>query len=109
MELTAIDSEKRILQLIKDNDTRWNSTLSMLSRAVELRASIDAMAQHEKQRYDKYLQRFQKSGTQKSNTQRSKKKPKPPQAIIDDMLTADDWNAINQYLEILEPLKQATE
>ena len=81
----------------------------MLSRAVELHASIDAMAQHEKQRYDKYLQCFQKSGTQKSNTQRSKKKPKPPSAIIDDMLTADDWDAINQYLEILEPLKQATE
>ncbi len=55
MELTAIDSEKRILQLIKDNDTRWNSTLSMLSRAIELCASIDAIAQHEKQRYDKYL------------------------------------------------------
>ena len=81
----------------------------MLSRAVELCASIDAMAQHEKQKYDKYLQCFQKSGTQKSNTQRSKKKPKPPSAIIDDMLTADDWDAINQYLEILEPLKQATE
>ena len=81
----------------------------MLSRAVELRASIDTMAQHEKQRYDKYLQRFQKSGTQKSNTQRSKKKPKPPPAIVDDMLTADDQNAINQYLEILELLKQVTE
>jgi hypothetical protein len=29
--------------------------------------------------------------------------------IVDDMLTADDWDTLNQYLEVLEPLKQATE
>jgi hypothetical protein len=28
--------------------------------------------------------------------------------IVDDMLTADDWDTLNQYLEVLELLKQAT-
>ena len=107
MELTAIDGKKRILQLIKDNDTRWNSTFSIISRAVELHASIDAMAQHEKKQYDKYLQRLQKLNAQRSEDK--KIKPKPPPTIVDDMLNADDWDVLNQYLEILEPLKQATE
>ena len=64
MELTTIDGKKRILQLIEDNDTRWNSTFSLISRAIELHASIDAIAQHEKKKYDKYLQRLQKTNAQ---------------------------------------------
>ena len=107
MELTAIDGTKRILQLIKNNDTQWNSTYSMIFRAIELHASINAMAQHEKKKYDKYLENLQKLNAQRSNNK--KIKPKPPPTIVDDMLTADDWDILNQYLEILEPLKQATE
>lgn len=106
MELTTLDGKKRILQLIKDNDTRWNSTYSMIARAVELQASIDAMAQHEKQTYDKYLERLRKSNDQRSGNK--KINPKPPPTIVDDMLTGDDWDTLNHYLEILEPLKQAT-
>jgi len=64
MELTAIDGNKRILQLIKDNDTWWNSTYSMISRAVELSASINMMVHHEKKKYDEYLQCFRRSNAQ---------------------------------------------
>jgi hypothetical protein len=79
----------------------------MISRAIELHASIDAMAQYEKKKYDKYLQCLQRMNAQRSGNK--KIKPKPPLTIVDDMLTADDWDALNQYLEVLEPLKQATE
>jgi hypothetical protein len=78
----------------------------MISCAIELHASIDAMAQHEKKKYDKYLQRLQRTNAQRSKDK--KIKPKPPPTIVDDMLTADDWDTLNQYLEVLEPLKQAT-
>ena len=78
----------------------------MISYAIELHASIDAIAQHEKKKYDKYLQRLQKTNAQWSKDK--KIKPKPPLTIVDDMLTADDWDVLNQYLEVLEPLKQAT-
>ena len=107
MEVPTIDGKKRILHLIKDNDTRWNSTFLMIHRAVELHVSIDAMAQHEKMKYDKYLQRLQKLNARRPENKKTK--PKPPPAIVDNMLTADDWDILTQYLEILKPLKQATE
>jgi hypothetical protein len=44
MELTTIDGKKWILQLIEDNDTQWNSTFLMISCAVELHVSIDAIS-----------------------------------------------------------------
>jgi hypothetical protein len=55
MEPTNIDGKRRILQLIKDNDTQWNSTYSMISCAIKLHASIDAMAQHEKMLYHLFI------------------------------------------------------
>jgi hypothetical protein len=79
----------------------------MISCAIELYASIDAMAQYKKKQYDKYLQCLQKLNTKQSEDK--KIKPKPPPMIINDMLNADNWDILNQYLEILELLKQATE
>src|SRR6266511_2719231 len=99
MELTTINDTKRILQLIKDNDTRWNSTFSMISRAVKLHASNNTMAQHEKKKYDKYLQRIRRLNAQRSENK--KVNPKSPPATVENMLTADDWDTLNQYLKIL--------
>jgi hypothetical protein len=60
----------------------------MISHAIELHASIDAIAQHEKKKYDKYLQCLQKTNAQRSKDK--KIKPKPPPTIINDILTTND-------------------
>lgn len=91
----------RTYDLIRDNLTRWNSWYDAAARALRLRASIDEFVDHELGNYNAALARYTGS---RSFMKRPPKKP----SLLTDVLNADDWHIITQYVAILRPLKQAT-
>ena len=96
---TKPDDKQDTYQLVTDVTTRWNSFYYSAKRAVYLRAAIDAIMDEEQAIYDKQIRQAELRG--RSN------QPKRP-AILDDVLSTADWSVINEYLEILKPLKEAT-
>ena len=70
------------LQLVPDNDTRWNSTYFMVKRAVKLRESVDLY----------YTQSvLEKDGIS-----------------LQDVLKDDDWNTLTELRAVLRPFAQVT-
>ena len=90
-----------VYQLLHDNLTRWNSWYDAAVRAVHLRAAIDEFIDSELGDYNAKVARYKGSRSLK------KRPPKKPSLLV-DLLNADDWSIITQYLEILKPLKDAT-
>jgi hypothetical protein len=90
-----------VYQLLHDNLTQWNSWYDAAVRAVHLRAAIDEFIDSELGDYNAKIARYQGSRSLK------KRPPKKP-SLLADLLDADDWSIITQYLEILKPLKDAT-
>jgi hypothetical protein len=91
----------RVYDLILDNMTRWNSWHDAAARALKLRAAIDEFVDHETANYNAALARYAGSRSLK------KRPPKEP-SLLSDLLSADDWSIITQYVELLQPLKRAT-
>ena len=96
---SATDDDRTILQPVKPVVTRWNSFYSCFERAVKLQPAINAYANYHildtKQRIEQA-------------TRRSTKQPQAPAWMKSDGLTAADWQVINEYIDVLAPLKTAT-
>jgi hypothetical protein len=96
---SATDNNRTILQPVKPVITRWNSFYSCFERAAQLQSAVNAYANYHildtKQRINRA-------------TRQNLKQPKVPEWMKSDGLTAADWQVINEYIEVLAPLKTAT-
>jgi hypothetical protein len=96
------DEPIRLLELVPDNVTRWNSWYDAAERAVKLRPSIDEFVDVELLDYNVKLTRYA------GRSQQSTKAPPKEPSLIHDRLSSDDWSIITVYLAILKPCKVAT-
>jgi hypothetical protein len=96
------DEPIRLLELVPDNITRWNSWYDATERAVKLRPSIDEFVDAELLDYNVKLTRYA------GRSQQSTKAPPKEPSLIHDRLSSDDWSIITVYLAILKPCKVAT-
>ena len=107
VELATVEddgkSREKTYQLIDDCNTRWNSSHDMIRRAIDLRNPIDAFLQTELSQWKNYWNNITANGT-KPAPKRHRAQPK----ICQDILTAEDWSTLTEYLAILEPLKEAS-
>ena len=78
-----------------DNETRWNSTYKMVTRALELRQAIQI-----------FLQDIQADHAVDVARKKAVQRDRP--AILDDALDDDDWDTITYYKEVLHPISHAT-
>jgi hypothetical protein len=81
--------------------TRWNSWYDAVTRALKLRTAVDEFIDHELGNYNAALARYAGS---RSLTKRPPKQP----SLLANLLSADDWSIITQYVALLRPLKLAT-
>ena len=89
----------RIKQLIKPVKTRWNSYHAAFERATKLQAPLNSFAQYQITKHEKETASLRSKG---------KKVPEPRRYIAVGGLNAYDWSIINEYMEILSPLKETT-
>jgi hypothetical protein len=82
--------KRRILALVADVVTRWNSTSEMIDRALLLKQSIDDYSSKIIGEWHQH----KRNGT--------------PPSLVDDALTTDDWLCLTEYRGILKPLHDAT-
>jgi hypothetical protein len=68
---------------------------------VKLRAAIDKFVDVELGDYNAAIARFNSSRSQ------SRKPPKEP-SLLADVLSANDWAVITEYIALLRPCKEAT-
>jgi hypothetical protein len=98
---------KESYDLIKDNQTRWNSWYDAAERALLLRQSIDDFVDQELDQYNMQMAVFNSRASQTRPQRARAKEPKKP-SIFNDRLTPEDWGIIAQYVEVLRPCKIAT-
>jgi hypothetical protein len=89
---------KEVYELVKDVITRWLSFVDSAERALYLKPAIDELLLEEKVKYEEYCHRC---------TQGNRLVLKDPPPILSDALTANDWNVIKLYCDILKPVKEA--
>ena len=89
----------KILEVVKPVKTRWNSYYDAFLRAVVLRGPIDSIAQYMIDKYEKEAAPLRA---------RRKKVPPPPPVVAAGALNDYDWGVINNYIEILSPIRDAT-
>jgi hypothetical protein len=89
----------KILEVVKPVKTRWNSYHDAFLRAVVLRGPIDSIAQYMIDKYEKEAAPLRA---------RQKKVPPPPPVVAAGALNDYDWGIINNYIEILLPIRDAT-
>ena len=82
-----------VYRLVEDNDTRWNSMDDCIERALYLQSALDEFVEKEIDNWHVARRRRQKA-------------LRP--SIVDDRLTADDWEVLKAYHEILQPIKKST-
>jgi hypothetical protein len=99
----GLDEEATTYQLVEDQETRWNSSYSMMERAVLLRGAIDTYMINIIKEYDDYIAKITRN-----NTRPLPKRHQPKPAICDSHLSTDDWSILTEYLVILKPFKMAT-
>jgi hypothetical protein len=88
----------KLLELVKPVVTRWNSYLDFLERAVRLHEAIDAFVDYKTD-----------SATRARSTARARGQQAKDLAEPDVRgLSAADWATVSQYIDILQPLKEAT-
>ena len=85
--------------MVKPVKTRWNSYHDTFLRAVVLRGPIDSIAQYMIDKYEKEAAPLRA---------RRKKVPLPPPVVAAGALNDYDWGVINNYIEILSPIRDAT-
>ena len=98
------DNSNKHLDLKRPNDTRWNSHYDAYERVVKLRITIEQYCLNERHEYEHYLTRIQRRNAGKEK----QKKPDPPNVMITDVLSNDDWLTVAEFMEILQPFKKAT-
>jgi hypothetical protein len=86
---------------VHDNLTRWNSWHDAAVRALKLRTTIEEFIDAELGDYNAAMARYNSSRSQ------AKRPPKKP-SLLADVLNADDWAIITEYVAILKPCKEAT-
>jgi hypothetical protein len=96
------EPQKKPLDLIRDNVTRWNSWYDAAERAVLLRSSIDEFVDAELLEYNHKMTRYA------SRLQQSNKAPPKTPSLLHDRLSSNDWSIIASYMAILKPCKVAT-
>jgi hypothetical protein len=94
------EEKPNTLELIADNNTRWNSFFYMLRRAIQQKDSITDLMEEEHSKWDGVIAKNRRSGQPLDTS----KKP----SVLDDTLTSEDWQMLNNYLEFLQPLEEAT-
>lgn len=80
-----VEDSQPPLQTVRDNDTRWNSTLSMVERALRLKPAIDLFSA-------------------RTQEERDLKK----RLLKEDILTTEDWRVLTEIRDILQPFKELT-
>lgn len=86
------------LQLIADNDTRWNSLYDMIVRALRLRERIDRYTDEHRSAVHGSQQKLTRNAT-----------PEQKEALLrEDQLTPDEWLTLKEIARILEPYKELT-
>jgi hAT family C-terminal dimerisation region len=83
-------NDKEALMVIPDNATRWNSTYSMLERAIALKEAVDEFV-------SKRIIEEQKTPNQEHKRMRR---------IDKDLLSHDDWEELKHLMAILQPFHQ---
>jgi hypothetical protein len=91
----------RVYDFTLDNMIRWNRWHDAATRALKLRAALDEFIDYELGNYNAALARYV------GNCSLAKRPPEEP-SLLADILSADDWSIITQYVELLQPLKRAT-
>lgn len=82
-----------VYRLVEDNDTRWNSMDDWIERALYLQSALDEFVEKEIDNWHVAHRRRQKT-------------LRP--SIVDGRLTADDWEVLKAYHEILQPIKKSS-
>ncbi|KAI4751384.1 hypothetical protein E4T52_14740 [Aureobasidium sp. EXF-3400] len=72
----------------------------MLRSAIQQKDSITDLIEEEHSKWDGIIARNRRSGQPLDTS----KKP----SVLDDTLTREDWQMLNNYLELLQPLEEAT-
>jgi hypothetical protein len=80
--------------------TRWNSYHDCFKRGVELKHAIDSYASF-------HIQETEYAA--EVAAENNNKPPTVPSWMLSGGLTAADWAVITEYIEVLEPLKSATD
>jgi hypothetical protein len=93
------DAKFRILEPVKPCVTRWNSFCSAFERAVLLQPAFNS--------YISFYVEQQRIADLHAQT-KNNKTPHAPVWMRSNGLTAADWAAITEYIEVLKPLKDAT-
>jgi hypothetical protein len=86
-------------EIVKPCVTRWNSYFDAFQRGVELQQAINAYASF-------HIQATEMADEQAKNNNR--KLPDAPRWMRSGGLTSADWAVITEYIEVLQPLKSAT-
>jgi hypothetical protein len=87
------------LEPVKPVVTRWNSFYDTFTRAVQLHHAVNAYAQF-------HIERTKADDVYARS--RNNQLPSVPTWMRSDGLTAADWAVINEYIQVLQPLKEAT-
>lgn len=95
----APDDARKILQPIKPVVTRWNSYFDCFARAVKLQSAINAYASY-------YIDRIHNETTYAIS--KGNQLPNCPQWMRSNGLTADDWQVVTEYMDVLSLLKECT-
>ncbi|PWO19724.1 hypothetical protein PtrARCrB10_11772 [Pyrenophora tritici-repentis] len=96
----ALAEERKVLEPVKPVVTRWNSYYSCFERAVKLQSAINAYSLH-------HIRRVRDEDTWAES--RGNKQPVAQSWMRSDGLGAADWAVITEYMDVLKPLKTATE
>ncbi|KAI2484851.1 Dimer-Tnp-hAT domain containing protein [Pyrenophora tritici-repentis] len=96
----ALAEERKVLEPVKPVVTRWNSYYLCFERAVKLQSAINAYSLH-------HIRRVRDEDTWAES--RGNKQPVAQSWMRSDGLGAADWAVITEYIDVLKPLKTATE
>jgi hypothetical protein len=88
-----------VLEPVKPVITRWNSFYDCFTRAVQLHLAVNAYAQF-------HIERTKADNVYARS--RNNQLPRVPAWTRSDGLSAADWAVINEYIQVLQPLKEAT-
>lgn len=91
----------RELQIVKPVKTRWNSFLAAFERAVELRNPLEGYIAY---KTDAYMM----EAARRRNPAAELASQRPRLFIAEQGLQAKDWATIADYINVLQPFKEAT-
>lgn len=101
-ERTRIRTSSRspkALELVPNNDTRWNSTYKMIKRATELQSELNTFLQEEQTIYT-------------NNVAAAHRRPKNTDSLsrrfYESKIPPEDWKQLHDLLKILDPIHHAT-